>query len=416
MGKLTVQLLAALAICSLALPAQAKYGGGSGTEAVPYLIYTPEQMNQIGANPGDWNKHFKLMADIDLSAYTGTAFNIIGRGSPVEPVSNPFSGVFDGNGHTISSFKYTSTGVNAIGIFGNVGGVNAKIVNLKLLTPDVRAGAGDYVGALVGVLESGVITNCYVQRGSVSGRLYVGGLVGASEGTVIDCCSSGGVWGDWYVGGLVGEVGDGQVTECYSTANVSGNRDVGGLAGRTADETSAVTNSYATGSVNGNMYVGGLVGQVERGAAYKSYSVGKVSGSQYVGGLVGNIRALGNVMHCFWDTQTSGQPTSAGGIGKLTAEMQTMNTFTSVAWDFFTIWTICEAINYPVLRWQIPPGDFRCPDGVTMLDLAWFAQHWLDDHCFAANSYCDGVDLDQSSFVDFADFALFANNWLTGIR
>jgi hypothetical protein len=69
-----------------------------------------------------------------------------------------------------------------------------------------------------------------------------------------------------------------------------------------------------------------------------------------------------------------------------------------------------------VLLWQIPAGDFRCPDGVDCIDLAWFAQHWLNEQCFAANSYCDGVDLDQSSFVDFADFAVFAGNWLTGIR
>jgi hypothetical protein len=411
--------LALFAICSLCLPAYAKYGGGSGTEADPYRIYTAEQMNTIGANPADWDKHFKLMADIDLSAYTGTAFNIIGRGTPFDPVSNPFSGVFDGSGHTISNFTYTSTGVNAIAVFGNVSGVSSEIMDLKLLTPNVRAGVGDYVGALVGAFESGVISSCRVEGGNISGRLYVGGVVGSDEGTIINCCSSGSVWGDWYVGGLVGGVGDGKVTMCYSTAAVSGNTDVGGLAGWTADETSAVTNCYATGGVRGDIYVGGLVGQVERGAAYKCFSTGKVSGNQYVGGLVGNVRVLGTVMHCFWDTQTSGWPTSAdetGGIGKTTAQMRTISTFTAAAWDFFTIWTICEAVNYPVLLWQIPAGDFRCPDGVDWIDLAWFAQHWLNEQCFAANSYCDGVDLDHSSFVDFADFAVFAGNWLTGIR
>jgi len=410
-------LILSLVACLFVLPAHAKYGGGSGTQADPYRIYTAEQMNTIGPNPGDWDKQFKLMADIDLSAYTGKAFNIIGRGTPFDPVSNPFSGVFDGNGHTISNFTYTSTGVNAIALFGNVSGTSAKIMNLTLLTPDVRAGAGDYVGTLVGVFDSGVITGCRVERGNVSGRLYVGGLAGSDEGTIMECCSSGSVWGDWYVGGLVGKVGDGKVTECYSTAGVSGNNNVGGLVGWTADEASAVTNSYATGSVQGDMYVGGLVGQVERGAAYKSYSTGKVSGNQYVGGLVGNVRVLGTVMHSFWDTQTSGRPTSAGGIGMTTAQMQTMSTFTAVAWDFFTIWTICEGVNYPALLWQIPRGDFRCPDGVTIIDLAWFTQHWLDDHCFfTANPYCDGVDLNQSSRVDFADFAIFADNWLTGIR
>ena len=51
----------------------------------------PEQMNTIG-NPGDWASHFKLMADIDMSAYTGTQYNIIGN----RP--HTFTGTFDGNG------------------------------------------------------------------------------------------------------------------------------------------------------------------------------------------------------------------------------------------------------------------------------------------------------------------------------
>ena len=409
-------LLVSFVTCVWALPVGAQYDGGSGTADDPYRIRTPEQMNAIGANPGDWNKHFKLMADIDLSAYTGTAFHIIGTGSPFDVVTNPFTGVFDGNGRSISNFTYTSTGVNAIGLFGNVGGVSAEIRDLRLIGPTVSAGSGDYVGALAGVFADGKITNCCVEGGNVSGRLYVGVLVGLNEGMILECCSSGGVWGDWYVGGLVGDLGDGKVTECYCTVSVSGNRNVGGLVGKTSDENSVIMNSYATGPVAGGLYVGGLVGEVERGAANKCFSAGPVSGNQYAGGLVGNIRALGRVLHSFWDTQSSGQPTSAGGTGKTTDQMQTMSTFTPSGWDFFNVWTICEGTNYPVLFWQIPPGDFRCPDGVDGIDLAWFCQHWLHRNCFISNNFCEGVDLDQSSFVDFADFAIFAGNWLTGAR
>ena len=67
-----------IAVCLAGFPAQAQYGGGSGEPNDPYLIYTAEQMNEIGLHEEDWDKHFKLMADIDLSAYTGTDFNIIG--------------------------------------------------------------------------------------------------------------------------------------------------------------------------------------------------------------------------------------------------------------------------------------------------------------------------------------------------
>ena len=74
-----------LAFAVLGLPtAQAQYGGGSGTAEDPYLIYTPEQMDAIGQNQAHWSKHFMLMADLDLSAYEGESFHLIGYYSPVD--------------------------------------------------------------------------------------------------------------------------------------------------------------------------------------------------------------------------------------------------------------------------------------------------------------------------------------------
>lgn len=152
-GKLTPPLLVLLAICLLSRPAEAQYGGGSGTADAPYLIYTGEQMNEIGANPGDFDKHFKLMADIDLAPYTSTDFNIIGTG-----YWDAFTGVFDGSGHTISNFSYIPADANNIGLFGYVRGV---IKDLGLIDANIDAGTGDYVGSLVGYIYIGTITNCY---------------------------------------------------------------------------------------------------------------------------------------------------------------------------------------------------------------------------------------------------------------
>src|SRR3989304_6188434 len=90
-----------------------QYGGGSGTEASPYLIYTADQLNAIGANSGHWAKSFKLMADIDLSAYKGTEFNRIGNDK-----YHLFKGVFDGNGYTISNFTYDSNSTSGVGLVG----------------------------------------------------------------------------------------------------------------------------------------------------------------------------------------------------------------------------------------------------------------------------------------------------------
>ena len=317
------------------LPAQAQYGGGSGMADDPFLIYTAEQMNAIGANPNDWDKHFKLVADIDLSAYTGTSFNIIGS------LYGSFRGVFDGSGHTISNFTYTSTGADNIGLFGRVYGGAAKIKDLGLINPNVDAGTGIYVGSLVGSLSGGAISNCYAEGGSVSGagseyRGGVGGLVGENgySGTITGSYASSTVTGDNYVGGLVG-YNDNILAHCYATGNVAGTTNVGGLVGE--NDYGTITNCYATGSVTGTADVGGLVG-------------------------AGNQWALGEVTFSFWDIQTSGQSTSASGTGKTTAEMQNPNTFMDAGWDFVgkpdgpsDVWAEPAGGGYPILWWQLSP-------------------------------------------------------------
>jgi hypothetical protein len=87
------------------------YGGGSGSETDPYIINTPEQMNAIGVNSADWDKCFVQTADINLSAYTGTDFNLIGSSSP------RFTGSFNGNGYTIKNFTYDADYYDYCGMF-----------------------------------------------------------------------------------------------------------------------------------------------------------------------------------------------------------------------------------------------------------------------------------------------------------
>jgi hypothetical protein len=389
---------------SLDAVAQRKYGGGTGEPNDPYLIYTAEQMNAIEAEPNDWDKHFKLMADIDLSGFTGTDFNIIGyfRGA-FWPEA--FTGVFDGNGKKIYNFSYTSTDRDIIGLFRYVDGENAQIKDLGLIDPNV-AGTED-VGSLVGDFWSGTITGCYVNGGSVSGGGYVGGLAGASSGTITNCTSSASVSGNDYVGGLVGG-NNGTITNCYANATVTGGDNVGGLVG-----------------VNVNGYIipslGGLT-PFSYGTITNCYSLGHVTGGWRVGGLVGENR--GEVTDSFWDTKTSGQVTSDGGTGKTTAEMQMASTFTDAGWDFVgesvngteDIWSICEGTNYPRLAWQIPAGDFICPDGITIEDFVFFAEYWRDDNCDISNDYCQGTDLDFSGTVDADDLEILLENWLAGVR
>jgi len=410
-----------------------KYGGGTGEANGPYLINTAEQMNSIGLHEKDWDKHFKLMVDIDLSAYTGTDFNIIGYwvgwGSPD---NKPFAGVFDGSGKKILNFIYTSTGRNRIGLFGYVDGKNAHIRNLGLIDPNIDARRD--VGSLVGWLREGTILNCYADGGSVAGNSNVGGLVGLQDyGAITNCYATVSVSGDTSAGGLVGYNNWWcRISDCYSRGSVSGKEYIGGIVGLNRG---TIANCYVQGgSVLGSNTVGGFVGSngwphLAIARPYppaditNCYSTGSVSGNNHAGGLVGR-QGYGRVTASFWDIETSGLTISEGGTGKTTAEMQVESTFTDAGWDFVDetangtedIWSICEGTNYPRLTWQIPAGDFVCPDGITIDDFLFFIEHWRDDNCDSGNDYCQGTDLDFSGTVDEADLEIFLENWLADIR
>ena len=228
------------------------------------------------------------------------------------------------------------------------------------------------VGGLVGWNDTGNISNCY-STGAISGSSdsnyvsnYMGGLVGENDGNISDCYSMGAVIGSSdsnyvsnYIGGLVGE-NDGSISDCYSTGEVNGSDIVGGLVG---ENSGGIIDCYSTGEVNGSDVVGGLVGY-NSGGISNCYSTGVVSGSYSVGGLVGeksngisNCDSTGVSILCsFWDIQTSGQTTSAGGEGKTTAEMRNINTFLNASWDFVNIWQMPGDNNYLILSFFAEPN------------------------------------------------------------
>lgn len=224
-----------------------------------------------------------------------------------------------------------------------------------------------YVGGLAGANFGGTITDSYA-TGAVEGGLSVGGLAGSCGGTVSNCYAAGNVVGEDFVGGLLGG-SSATTTRCYATGAVRGSWNVGGLIGFSSGD---VSDCYTRGPVDGSSIVGGLMGACS-GTAMNCYSTGLVSGFSDVGGLV--AENTGAIAHCFWDIQTSGQATSAAGIGKITAEMQQQTTFTNAGWDFDDIWWMPEA-NYPSLVWEISqnllpdaPVGQSPPDGAAGVSL-----------------------------------------------
>ena len=75
---------------------------------------------------------------------------------------------------------------------------------------------------------------------------------------------------------------------------------------------------------------------------------------------------LAQTSNCFWNTQTSGQANSAGGMGFTSAQMKDIQTYLAAGWDFVgetangaeDIWTICSGKDYPRLAWE----DVRCEE------------------------------------------------------
>jgi len=323
---------------------------GQGTAAEPYRIATADQLILLSRTSVLWDKHFILGADIDLDS------NLQDRQVLPQVVIRVFSGVFDGNDHTISHL--TISGGSCLGLFGQLAS-GASISNLGLEAVDV-CGTGNYIGGLVGKNLGGNISNCF-SNGIVNGKSYVGGLVGRNEGNITTSCSTSTVTGNQSnIGGLVGFNGYvGNIAASYSTGTIIGDEDVGGLVG---DNRGSITTCYSNRVVKGNRRdVGGLVGY-NSGIIATSYSSGMVRGNRNVGGLVGRVGS-GSTLHCVWDMEISGLSASAGGVGLTTTEMM----------DFFMIglngfsedpnWVLNAGLDYPRLAWEGTAGQtIRVPD------------------------------------------------------
>ncbi|MEN6309270.1 MAG: GLUG motif-containing protein [Anaerohalosphaeraceae bacterium] len=289
------------------------YSGGKGTLEEPYLIATPQDLNQIGLFPADWKKHFRMIVDIDMSGCEGMQHNAIGSSVL------PFSGTFDGNGHKIINMTYsisTSSMIEAMGLFAYTS--NATIQNLGFENVDISVSQCLFAGVIVGIQSRGKIANCYC-----SGTMYMS--------NIYDICVA---------GGLVG-AGDGLINDCYNMCSITVHSPQLPVAG------GIIGYSYGTGQ-----------------SVCRCYNAGCMTGDymDMVGGVVGFDETTA-VASCFWDIQTSNSIVNTGGTGKTTAQMQALSTFTDAGWDFVgeTIngtedeWYIREGIDYPRLTWETKP-------------------------------------------------------------
>ena len=224
-------------------------------------------------NGGKTDINITLDKNIDL---TGKGWTPIGTS-----FDNSYKGTFDGGGHTITGLAVT-TNDQFVGLFGYLN----------------RAGTVKNV-----VMEGIQITSNQIYGGSI------GGVVGSGWGTIENCSVSGSVSGTVYVGGVVGAQWGGSITGCSSSATVKGTVDVGGVAGQT-NSNATMTACYATGNVTleiasqNNIDVGGAVGFNGGSRILACYATGNVTstGSStvnvYIGGFCGYNSTT--VTACYW--------------------------------------------------------------------------------------------------------------------
>ena len=228
-----------------------------------YTVTSADGLMNIAklVNGGKTDINITLDTDIDL---TGKNWTPIGTS-----FSNKYTGTFDGGGHTIKGLTVT-TNDQFVGLFGSIG--NAGTVK-NVMMEDVQITSNRSSGFAGGVAgySDGTIENCSVS-GSVSGTVYVGGVVGAQwEGSITGCSSSATVKGMVHVGGVVGQTnGSATLTACYATGNVTleidprkniaGGSLVGFNGGNGVRACYATGNVTSTGSSTGNVHIGGFLG------------------------------------------------------------------------------------------------------------------------------------------------------------
>jgi hypothetical protein len=374
---------------------------GSGYPDDPFLINSESDFIEFYSNNNLTSGYYSLTTGIDLSGQTFTS----------AVIDRIFGGHFEGNNNTINNLIIDTNGasIDYLGLFGKIHGAT-EINNLGIIDCNIIGGEeSSYVGGLCG-MNYGSINNCY-STGFVSGYSGVGGLIGVGSG-ISYSFSKCTVSGQTDVGGFCGENGGG-IDGCYATGAILGSDNASSIGGFCGVNFGTISNCYAIGDVhagNDSSNIGGFCGEnTSTETIINCYSTGTVTAganSSDIGGLCGD-NTYGTVITSYWDVDTSGQTTSAGGTGLTTEQMKTYSYFADAGWDFNDVWHICETTNYPKLLWQVPIADFLCPDGVTFIDYSFLASHWLQTEY----GDCNGLEITGDGKIDLREFAILANYW-----
>ena len=310
---------------------------GTGTAEDPYLIESIEDLvkfsNEVKEGEEFEGKVFKLAQNLDFenpksyidatrtdlvsgtelltAMTTGTGFYPIGQ------KNNPFSGTFDGQGHSIYNL-HQSQNISNLGLFGYV--YNGTVKNISVTGNVSAEGANDtyQVGGVIGQMIADtdvVIENCSF-NGTVKGFSKVGNVVGLVDTdynvNIKNCTAMGNVDGTTQIGGVAGVVQGNKLTmkDCINRAKItiSGNARAGGIVSYTSVGEIDVSNCHNSGEISstaGNSNeIAGIIGQSSmndgEGAATVTIknctNSGVIKGDKHSGGIMGELGSGRNLV------------------------------------------------------------------------------------------------------------------------
>lgn len=281
--------------------------------------------------------YFQLTEDIDLGGQTWTP---IGKDN-----SNSFQGTLDGNNKIISNLANINESDYA-GLFGLI--KNGSVQNLQIEIPETELNttSAGFVGALVGYITNGQITNCSVKGKNItsetsSSQLIVGGLIGQIiSSNITDCSSSVNVKATHAeasclaAGGIGGINLDASLTNCHYSGSVMAvderkkgtpNSYAGGITGASdlqaiggQSKTSTISQCTACVNISAGAYAGGIVGYFVEGNVEKCRVEGVISTKEIegqAGGIIGRNKYGGKVTDCYNMASVAASEVAGGIVG-----------------------------------------------------------------------------------------------------
>ncbi|MDR1976913.1 MAG: InlB B-repeat-containing protein [Campylobacteraceae bacterium] len=294
-------------------------------------ILNETKLDDIGDN---LSGKYILTSDIKLQVGENGVSETQGW-TPVGSSPDPFKGILNGDGHTISNFWINRVSSYPVGLFGYVSGGTIKNVGI-LIDENRSVRGGNYVGGIAGeLMGNSTITNSYVK----------GNVTGGAE-----------------VGGIVGYIGNSTINNSYFIGNVRGSTNVGAIAGHVRNN-STIEGSYSAGKVGTSSYIGAIAGIVDGGSTITNNAAinQELNATSHFNRIVGYVSGTYTVSNNFaLETMSvNGAPKNSDdtdgldGADKTNDELKTQTTYEDdLGWDFATIWKIDEGEGYPYLYWE----------------------------------------------------------------